>query len=117
MGQVGDVEHGDLHAGDLTGAGGVLAEAHQQAVAERVQVSREAGHLQLPDDPRLTGQVQQVERVGLAEGHDRGDVTEVAHRPDLLALAQAGDPARLDKSAVTLGQLDHHRGRLGDAAW
>ena len=42
------------------------------------------------------GQIDDVERVGLAEGHDVGLVADVADRTDLLAPAQVADDTHLD---------------------
>ena len=52
--------------------GGVLADTEQQAVADRVQVRRVAGDLQLALAAKDfgIGQVEHVERVGLAERDD-----------------------------------------------
>ena len=91
---------------------GVLAQSEQQAVADRVQVGREAGDLQLAQDLRGAREVQEVERVGLPEGHDGRDVAEVAHRLDLLGAAQALDTAGLHEPTALLDELDHHRRAL-----
>jgi hypothetical protein len=88
---VGHVEERQLRAPDAPLRRGVLADAEQQVVGDRVQVGGVAEDLQLADDAGLglLGQVQRVERVDLAERHDVALVAREAHGVDALALAQA----------------------------
>ena len=64
-----------------------------RSVADRVQVGRVAEELELAEDlgRRRVGEVDRVERVDLAEGHDVAGVADEAHRVDALALAEAAD--------------------------
>ncbi len=94
---------------------GVLAHAQQPAVAHGVQVGRVAGDLQLAEQRRRrrVGQVDEEERVGLAERHDRREVAEVAHRVDLLGRAQPLEAADLgERVPVGAERVDRRRGRL-----
>ena len=84
---------------------GLLADAEQQVLADRVQVGRVAGDLQLAEHARLrrVGEVDRVERVDLAERDDVAGVADEAHRVDALALAEPADAADLRQRAVLPG--------------
>ena len=72
----------------------------QQVLADRVQVGRVAGDLQLAEHARAlrVGEVERVERVDLAERDDVADVADEAHRVDALALAEPADAADLRRA-------------------
>ena len=93
----------------------VLTDAEQQVLADRVQVGRIAGDLQLAEHARpLRREVERVERVDLAEGDDVAGVADEADGVDALALAELADPARLDEGAA--GRAQGGQERLGLAA-
>ena len=97
VGRVGDVEQRDLRAEPHALGGRVLADAEQLVLADRVQVGRVAEDLQLAAHARArrVGEVERVERIGLAERHDVAAVVDEAHRVDALAAAEAADLADL----------------------
>ena len=109
LGELGDVEQRHLHAGPPPLRGRVLAHPEQQPVPERVQVGGVARDLELADHARLrrVGEVERVERVDLAEGHDEARVAHVAHGVDPLALAEPADLADLHEPPVALLQRAH----------
>ena len=109
--QVGDVEDRDLCPGGAAVVGRVLADPEQQVVADRVQVGRVAGDLQLPEDARLLrdGEIERVERIDLPERDDVAHVTDEAHGVDPLALAEPADPAGLSEGAVPQAQRRQER--------
>ena len=81
----------------------VLPDADQLVLADRVQVGRVAEDLQLAGHARVrrVGEVERVERIGLAEGHDVAAVADEAHGVDALAAAEAADlPGLLEPAAV-----------------
>ena len=90
--RVGDVEQALLEAGLAAGVGGVLADAEHPALADLLEVRRVAGDLQLARHPGRLGvaQVDDEQRVGLAEGHDVGGGPGEADAADLLGRAEAG---------------------------
>ena len=97
-----DVEQRDLEALVHARAGvDLTADPEQQAVSHGVQVLGEPGDLQLAEQRGRAGvgQVDRVERVGLAEGHHVGDVVEEAHGLHLLADAHAVEVADLVEGA------------------
>ena len=104
--EVGDVEQRELEALDAAVVGRLLADAEQQVVADRVQVGGVAGDLQLADDARAVGigEVDRVERVGLAERDDVADVADEADGVDPLAAAEPADLAALDEVAAALAK-------------
>ena len=79
---------------------GLLADAEHQVLADRVQVGRVAGDLQLAEHARMlrVGEVERVERVDLAERDDVAGVADEPHRVDALALAEPADPADLRRA-------------------
>ena len=86
--------------------GRVLPDAQQQVVADRVQVGRVAGDLQLPAHARArrVGEVERVERIDLAERDHVAGVVDEAHGVDPLAAAQAADGAEPHEPAVAVGE-------------
>ena len=96
--------------------GRLLPDAEQQVVAERVQVGRVAGDLQLAEHARPVGvgEVERVERVDLAERDDVAHVAEEADGVDALAAAEAADVAALDEPAVAA--LERRHAALGVGA-
>ena len=95
--RIGDVEERELRAERAAFLVRVLADAEQQVVADRVQVRRVAGDLQLAEHARLlrVGEVERVERVDLPERDDVADVAGEANGVDALALPELADPAGL----------------------
>ena len=104
--EVAHVEHRDLGPGAPALLGGVLADAQQSAVAQGVEVGRVAEDLQLAPAAGggRVGQVDRVQRVGLAERHHVADLADEAHAVDALASAEPADLAHLGQLAVLLGQ-------------
>ena len=80
------------------------ADAQQQARADRVQVGRVAGDLELADDPRVVGigEVEHVQRVDLAERDHVAGVADEADGVDVLAAPEAAHPAHVAQ-AVAVG--------------
>ena len=115
--QVGDVEERDLRAERRPPLVGVLADAEQQVVADRVQVRGVAGDLQLAEHARVrrVGEVERVERIDLAERDDVAGVADEAHRVDALALAEPADAADL-RRARRRACAQRRQERLGLAA-
>ena len=100
-GQVRDVEQRRLDRGALA------ADAEQLVLADRVQVGGVARDLQLAGDPRRgrVGEIERVQRVGLAERDDVAALAHEAHAVDPLALlAEAGDGPDLDEPRAVLAQ-------------
>ena len=93
--RVGDVEQALLEAGLAAGVGGVLADAEHPALADLLEVRRVPGDLQLTGHPGRRGvaEVDDEQRVGLAERHHVGGGPGEADAPDLLGRAEAGDLA------------------------
>ncbi len=112
---VGDVEQRQLEALEPAVVGGVLPDAQQQLLADRVQVGGVAGDLELAGHARGIGigEVERVERVGLAEGDDVADVADEADRVDALAQAEAADHAALHEPAVAPGERRDPALRVG----
>ena len=83
-----------------------LADADQRGVVDRVEVAREPGDLQRAAHrrPRRVGQVERVERVGLAEGHDVAAGAQEPHGEDALAPAEAVDLAHPLEPPAALGE-------------
>ena len=100
--RIGDIEQRDLRTGATSLGVGVGADPEQQPRADRVEVRRVAGDLQLAGDARVgrIGQVEHVQRVDLAE---RDHIARVADEPDPedpLVDAEPGDHTDLDELAA-----------------
>ncbi len=104
--QVGDVEERQLGALRHPVGVGVLTDAEQEPLADRVQVGGVAGDLQLTREPRLgrVAEVDGVERIDLAEGHQVADVVEEPHRVDLLVGPEATELTGPDELVAALGE-------------
>src|SRR5205823_2907369 len=96
----------------------VLADPEQQVLADRVQVRRVAGELQLPEHAWMLGigEVDGVERVDLPERDHVARVADEPDRIDALTLAELTDPAGLDERAVPLPQRRQERLALAAGA-
>ena len=119
VGRVPHIEQRHLGSQPLPRFGGVLADAHDEAIADRMQVRRIPGDLQLSADPGCTDvtKVHHIQRVGLAERHH---VPEVAHEPDGVDLLAPSQPPHLahhrQHPAVGGGQLHDLHARFRGAA-
>ena len=107
--RIGHVEQRQLRALDASVEVGTLADADQQTLADRMQVRRVAGDLQLAAQRRRRGitEIDHVQRIGLAE---RDDVTlraEESHGVDLLVRAEPIDEPDLHE-LVALGPQHSH---------
>ena len=93
-----------------------LPDPEQQVFADRVQVGRVAGDLELAEHarPLRHGEIEREERVDLAERDHVADIADEANGVDALALAEPADPAGLDERAVALAH--RRQERLGFAA-
>ena len=87
---------------------GVLAEAEQEVVADRMEVGGVALDLELAEHRRLPriGEVERVERVDLLERDEVCDVAGEPHRVDALAATEAANPSQCDE----LSRLGLERG-------
>ena len=106
MAEVGDVEERELRAGRLVpGRPTSSPDPEQQVVADRVQVGRVAGQLELAEHarPRRVGDVDRVERVDLLERDDVRGRADEPDRVDALALAEVADAADLVERAGARG--------------
>ena len=109
VGRIANVEQRDLGAEPAPFVGGVLADPEEASLTRRVQVGRVARDLQLAPHDRRRGiaQVDDVERVHLAERHDVGHVPEEPHGVDLLGHTEAADDADLlERRARSLQHAD-----------
>ena len=110
--EVGDVEQRDLGAHGAAGLGGLLADAEHQVPVDRVEVAAVAGDLEFAahDRVRRVGEVDRVEGVGLAEGHDVADVADEAHCVDAFTLPHLAHLADLDEVFAGVSRQDGHDG-------
>ncbi len=116
--RIAHVEQRHLGAEPHALVGRVLPDAEQQPVAERVEVCRVPGDLQLADHARVgrIGQIEGVERVGLLEGDHVADVTEEPDGVDLLAFAHPSHLAELGEPVAVARERRDVALRLGCAA-
>ena len=100
---VGRVEHGQLHAlAPARAVVRVVTDAEQPVLAERVQVFREAGDLQLPEDARVrrVGEIDREQRIHLPERHEIANVAVKAHGLHMLILRDVLDLSEHVEPAV-----------------
>ena len=102
MPEVGDIEQRKLGADGSALVVDLLPDPEQEVGADRVQVGRVAGDLELAEHarPRRVGEVDRVERVDPLERHDIGGRADEADRVDALAPTEVADAADLAERAV-----------------
>ncbi len=76
-----------------------LTQAQHEVRPHRVEVRRPAGQVQLAEHARFdrVRDVDDVERVDLAEGHQQREVVEPAHRLQLLSLSEPVEVADVEE--------------------
>ena len=120
LGRIAHVEHRKLESAHLSRRGiDVAADAEQVRRIERMEVGRVAGHLELAGHTRGrgVGQIDDEQRVDLAERAHVSHVADEADRVDPLTLGQTRDAA--DRPQVAPRGLEHvhaARGLVAEAS-
>ena len=94
VGRIADIEQRDLGPLDTSVLRCVLTHSQKEPLADGVEVRGVAEDLQLAHDlgRGRVGEVERIERVGLAERDHIGHVAHEPDRVDLLGLAKPVDP-------------------------
>lgn len=106
VGDIGDIEEGDLDAFDAAGGIGIAADADEEVVVDGVEVGGVAWDFEFAGDDggERVGEVEGEEGVDLAEGDEVAAVADEASGVDLFGEPEACDAADGGEAVVGVGE-------------